>query len=276
MADGVYRDDGQRFAADVTDGVITPKVIAAVTVEPAAGASTEAKQDDAIAILETLGTQTTLAAILAKIIAAPATAANQTTLIGHLDGVEALLAAATPAGANEIGKINWRHINVLGATLTRPADVTPYTTGDSISNNATPGDVIALSSNDLSDVNDDPINLTEILLDTTDTGPGAATAIIRCHLFNSDPTLSSGVVAGDNTTWSNKKAGWFGSFSGILRPFSDGSRGILLPDEGVCRIAFPASGARNIWWQLQTLSNFTPSANSTIFIPRFKGLQGRI
>ena len=38
-------------------------------------------------------TQTTLAAILAKIIAAPATEAKQDTLIGHVDGVESALAS---------------------------------------------------------------------------------------------------------------------------------------------------------------------------------------
>lgn len=183
--------------------------------------------------------------------------------------------SAIPAGTAEIGKVNWRHINVLGATLTRPANATPYAAGDSISNDGTAGSVTALTSNNLSDVNDDPINLTEILLDTTDTGPGTAGSVIRCHLFNSDPTANSGVVGGDNAAWSNKKAGWFGSFSGAMRAFSDGSKGVLVPDEGAGRIAFPATGARNIWYQLQTLSVFTPSANSTTFVPRFKGLQGR-
>ena len=38
-------------------------------------------------------TQTTLAAILAKIIAAPSTAAKQDTIIGHVDGVETALAS---------------------------------------------------------------------------------------------------------------------------------------------------------------------------------------
>ena len=38
-------------------------------------------------------TQTTLAAILAKIIAAPATEAKQDTIIGHVDGVESALAS---------------------------------------------------------------------------------------------------------------------------------------------------------------------------------------
>lgn len=49
--------------------------------------------------LAQLGTQTTLAAILAKIIAAPATEAKQDTLIGHVDGLEALLTAGNSAQA---------------------------------------------------------------------------------------------------------------------------------------------------------------------------------
>lgn len=180
------------------------------------------------------------------------------------------------AGTNEIGKANWRHFNVLGATLTRPANQTPYTGNDSVSNDGTAGNVTALTSNDLSDVNDDPINLTEILMDSTDTAVGVALATMRLHLFNSDPTASSGVVAGDNIAYSNKKAGWFGSFSGVMRPFSDGSKGVFVPDEGASRLALPASAAKNIWWQLQTIAAFTPSANSTTFTPRFKGFQGRL
>lgn len=72
-----------------------------------AAQSTAAKQDTAQAslttlighvdgieaALSTLGTQTTLAAILAKIIAAPATEAKQDTIIGHVDGIEASLAS---------------------------------------------------------------------------------------------------------------------------------------------------------------------------------------
>jgi hypothetical protein len=176
------------------------------------------------------------------------------------------------AGTAEVGKVNWRHINVAASALTRPANTTAYAANDSISDNGTAGSVTANSVN-LSDVNDDPINLTEILLQSTDTG--VAGAVIRIHLFNSDPTASSGVVAGDNAAYSNKQAGWFGSFSGTMRTFSDGARGVLVPDEGVSRIAFPATGAKNVWWQLQTLSAFTPSANSTTFTPRFKGFQGR-
>lgn len=65
------------------------------------------------AVLDALATQATVAAILAKIIAAPATEAKQdteiaalATIAGYLDAVETLLAAATPAGTNTIGKVD--------------------------------------------------------------------------------------------------------------------------------------------------------------------------
>lgn len=163
---------------------------------------------------------------------------------------------------------------VAATALTRPANVTAYTALDSISNNATAASVTA-NSVSLSDTNDHPIDISEILLATTDTGPGTAAIQIRVHLFNSDPTASTGVVGGDNAAWSNKQAGWVGSFSGTMRAFSDGSRGIMVADEGTLRLISPVSGAKTLFWQLETLGAFTPSANSTTFTPTFKGFQAR-
>lgn len=186
-----------------------------------------------------------------------------------------VVASALVASTAEIGKTNWRHFNVAGATLTRPANTTAYAVGDSISDNGTAGSVTALSTNNLSDTNDDPITLTQVTIDSTDTGPGSSAILIRLHLFNSDPTASSGVVGGDNAAWSNKRAGWVGSFSGTMVQFSDGSKGTLYPDGPTALISAPVSGAKNLYYQLQTLSAFTPSANSTTFIPTFRGFQGR-
>ena len=166
------------------------------------------------------------------------------------------------------------NINVAATATTRPANTTAYAANDSISNNGTAGSVTATSVT-VADLNDAPVNLTEILLDTDDTGPGTAAIQIRCHVFNADPTANSGVVGGDNAAYSNKRNGWLGSFSGTMRAFSDGSKGVLVPDEGTLRIANPVSGAKTLYYQLQTLGAFTPSANSTVFTPRFKGFQGR-
>src|SRR5688572_9443574 len=59
------------------------------------------RDPEAIAILEDIlagqpagaATETTLAALLAKVIAAPATEAGQDVIVGHIDGVEAALAS---------------------------------------------------------------------------------------------------------------------------------------------------------------------------------------
>jgi len=75
-----------------------------------AAPATEAKQDTLIA--KDFATQTTLAALLAKVIAAPATEAKQdtlntliTTIDSVLDAIAASVAGATPAGTNLIGAV---------------------------------------------------------------------------------------------------------------------------------------------------------------------------
>lgn len=111
-----------------------------ITVKDASGADVEISTIDDL--LEVVATQTTLAAVLAKIIAAPATEAKQDAIVaglvsidgrvdglealatalnalvtaqnGTLDGVETSLAGATPAGENRIGSVggNTSYIDV--------------------------------------------------------------------------------------------------------------------------------------------------------------------
>lgn len=158
------------------------------------------------------------------------------------------------------------------STLTRPANTTPYTAGDSISNNATAGSVTALSAT-VSDTNDDPVSIEALLLDSTDTGLAGTT--VRAYLYNSDPTASSGVSGGDNAPFSNKKAGFIGTMIGKMFAFSDGSGGRLVPEYGQSIKAAPTSGARTIFVQYQTVEGFTPSANSTTLIGKIIARQGR-
>lgn len=179
-----------------------------------------------------------------------------------------------------------RAIAAAFTTLTRPANTTAYTAADSISDNATAGSVIALSAS-VSDTNDDPITLTEILVSSTDTG--LAGKRIRAYLFNSDPTASSGVGAGDNVAYSQKKAGYIGAMSGVLETgFSDGTVGRLVPsfNDGAAAstpnaaaggfiVTKPTSGAKTIFVQYQAIDGFTPSANSTTIIGTARGFQGR-
>jgi hypothetical protein len=187
--------------------------------------------------------------------------------------------------SNQSGLAN-RAFAAAFTTLTRPANTTAYTAADSISDNATAGSVTALSAT-LSDVNDDPIFISEILVTSTDTG--LAGKRIRAYLFNSDPTASTGVGGGDNAAFSQKKAGYIGSFSGVLETgFSDGTVGRLVPSfndstaspsqaapAGGFIVTKPTSGAKTIYIQFQAVDAFTPSANSTTIIATARGWQGR-
>lgn len=165
-----------------------------------------------------------------------------------------------------------RFILATFSVLTRPANTTAYTANDSVSDNATAGSVTALVAT-VSDTNDDPISVERIRVTSTDTGVAGKT--FRAYIFNSDPTASSGVGAGDNAAWSNKNAGYVGTLTGVFKTFSDGCVAILAPEDGSRILCSPATGAKTLWIQLQTLSDFTPSANSTTFTSRFEGFQGR-
>lgn len=166
-------------------------------------------------------------------------------------------------------------------TLTRPANTTAYAAGDSISNNATAGSVTALSAT-VSDVNDDPIFVSDILIASSDTG--LAGKKLRANLFNSDPTAATGVVGGDNAAYSNKRAGYIGTFVGTMETgFSDGSVGRLVPSfrdanytpAGGFVVTKPTTGARTLFIQFVAEEAFTPSANSTTIIATARGWQGR-
>lgn len=179
-----------------------------------------------------------------------------------------------------------RAFSAAFTTLTRPANQTLYSAADSMSNSGTAGSVTALSAT-VSDTNDDPLTLTEILIVSTDTG--LAGKRIRAYLFNSDPTASSGVGGGDNAAFSQKQAGYIGSMSGVLETgFSDGTVGRLVPsyNDGAASgtpnaaaggfiVSKPTSGAKTLFVQYQTLDAFTPSANSTTIIGTIRGFQGR-
>lgn len=200
--------------------------------------------------------------IAQRITALMGTAGTAATNVLSIQGI----ASMVPVNTKE------RFFATVFSTLTRPANTTAYTANDSISDNATAGSVTALSAT-VSDTNDDPICLERIRVVSTDTG--LANKNVRVWLFNSDPTASTGVGAGDNAAYSNKMAGFVGTMSGTFRAMSDGSVACLVPDEGSRIICNPSTGAKLIYIQFQTLSDFTPSANSTTLIARAEGFQGR-
>lgn len=201
------------------------------------------------------------------------------TLQQYLRGLVKLLITSGTivlgAGTALLGKVKTKFIVASGTALTRPANQTPYTALDSISDNATAGSVTA-NVITVADANDEPITIERFRLDTNDTGVRGKA--VRVFLFRSDPTADSGVVAGDNTAFSNKRAGAIGTLSGtfsaVSGAFSDGALACLVPDQGSRIIAKPGTGAMTLWWELQALEDFTPSGNSTTFTPTVEGFQG--
>lgn len=168
--------------------------------------------------------------------------------------------------------------SIAGTSLVRPLNVTPYSPSDSISDNGTAGSVSAYSMS-VADEVDMPISITEIEIDTNDTGL-ANGGVIDVYVFNSDPTANSGVGGGDNQAYSQKRAGFRARFRGTFLKFSDGGKAICRPVDGdnvplAIEPMLPATGTRNIFLQFVAVTAFTPSANGTTLTPRVKGYQDR-
>ncbi len=178
--------------------------------------------------------------------------------------------AAVVLSIENVRQLN-RMFAVAGDVTTRPANTTAYTAGDSISNNSTAGSVTATKV-DISAANDLPVELHKITLDSADLG--LATCQVAIHLFNSDPTASSGVGAGDNAAYTQKRAGYLGRFEGFFRAFSDGVHATLTPTEPGPLHIMPASGTARIWYQIQILSNSSTMVSASALTPTFRGKQG--
>lgn len=165
----------------------------------------------------------------------------------------------------------------------RQANTTAYSINDAVSNHATAGSVVAFSFT-ASEAVDLPISLEALLIRTNDTGPGAASAIFRAWFYQTDPAASTGIVGGDNLTFSTKRGTFLGVMEGTFRAFSDGSVARLAPvfipsvasiPNSTRIITKPGAGASTVFCLLQTLTGFNPSASSTVFTPTLEGFQFR-
>lgn len=189
------------------------------------------------------------------------------------DGTGVDVSASAPMPVNDYVRCK----DATASAMTRPANTTPYTANDAVSNNATAGSVSAISVT-LADVNDAPLVIRRGRLATTDTGLASAGVLgkaFRVWLYRADPTASSGIVGGDNAAFSTKQGSFIGTLVGNFYGFSDGAVAMLAPEVGVDIVTSPVSGAQTIFALLQTLEDFTPSANSTTFTLTLEALQGR-
>jgi hypothetical protein len=165
---------------------------------------------------------------LAKLIAAPASSANQVTQISaeqaaqavlgaisgaavitdangtvqqYLRGLVALYLAGLKAGEAHIGQVGGHSFLVTGS-LTRPAD-TPgvYHSKDEINVNTNPANAILIEFANMARVNGGGGIITCALKRTNNV---AANSQIRLHLYNSEPTGPCGDHTQFTKTWANK------------------------------------------------------------------------
>lgn len=156
-------------------------------------------------------------------------------------------------------------IETTPATLTRPANATPYTANDAVTD--TGGTAITVT---VSGTNDFPVSLEAMTIGTTDTGPGTATATFEAYIY--DGTITP---ATDNAAFTFNQANLVGIMSGSFKLAADGSFARLIPSTGSRIIRKPISGAKTFNVILKTLTAFTSSANSTVLNVVVEGFQGR-
>ena len=223
-----------------------------------------------------------LTAILAKLIASPASAANQTTIIGHVDGIEASLASilakiiAAPAtealqtALNALITTANGYLSTIAtqsasadpaqtvglslrptASFTRPANTTAYDVGDLVANSTTAGSVAAMTFAVAASA------AGKGLIRSVKIDKAGVAATFRAHFFSAAPTVANG----DNGAFSTTKANYLGYIEVATSAFSDGAAGI-----GLGEIPFDLSSGTNVHCLLETRTAFTPTSGGALAV----------
>jgi hypothetical protein len=225
-----------------------------VNVADIGSVATSAKQDTQTTALGTLALENggNLAAILAKIIAAPATAAAQATLLS------AIQAGLYPS-ENHIGFVSGSSI-VVTATFNRPANATAYAALASISDSTTAPTILTFAN--MGRVNAGSGYITKARLITNQS---TNTARYRLHLYNVAPTAINDGAA--YTNLSANKANKIGYID--FDPMATEGAGSDIAESlnATCRLAFLcAAASRTLYGALQTKDVFTPASGQTYFV----------
>jgi len=148
-------------------------------------------------------------------------------------------------------------INNLSAAFTRPNDTTAYASGDLVANATAAGSVVPLRI-DLGNIAAVGHGLTRITrARLTKSGPSAANASFRVHLYEAAPVPQNG----DNGAWStDHAASWLGNIDiTAMLAFTDGCTGTGSATAGSEMFLRLASGA--IFALLEARAAYTPVAN---------------
>lgn len=173
----------------------------------------------------------------------------------YLGGIISILlfTALSALASGPLGE--WR--NVAGPTFTRPADATPYASGDLVANSTTAGSVVPIAVVFGSGgATENQIELSRLRLFKSTTGVTGAT--FRIHLFSTLPTVS----AGDNAAIviATGAAGYLGFFDiAAMQSFTDGANGAITT--GSNRIVL--TGTATIYALIEARGAYTPGTSET-------------
>lgn len=198
-----------------------------------------------------------------------ASAANQVTIIGHVDAIDGKL-AALQSGAMPVGD-NGSSLTVDGrcyrfaGTITRPANTTAYATGDAIGD--TGGSAIITLSNIGPSGGFIQIQSIRLLI-YSGTLPTPMTGL-RLHLYQTSPTAIADnaawdLVSGDRSTYLD--------FIDLPMPTDMGSTLFTKADYPGSLLKL-ADGYTSLFGILQTVSGATFAENSTVVDLRISAIE---
>lgn len=165
--------------------------------------------------------------------------------------------AATERHLGEVGG----NTAIATANFTRPADTTPYSSGDVVANSTTAGSVTPLS---LTVARKNAGTGRILRLRLFKSSASLTNASFRVHLFRDSPTTT----AGDNAAFATAVNGVAKIYIGYVDitidiAFSDGAAGVGSVSLGPCLSFAAATGSQAIYALLEARAAYTPASGET-------------
>lgn len=177
------------------------------------------------------------------------------------DNIDVTPGTGKTIGAVDVGGVLYQVVSgaaaVLSDDFTRPADTTAYASGDLVANSTTAGSVTPLSWSAAR-----ASGLTAVIrrARVKKSGTSTTNASFRLHLYNADPSASTGIANGDNGAWSTKIAGYLGAIDVTVdKAFTDAAAGIGVPNSGT-DITFTPGTGQTIYGLLEARGAYTPGS----------------
>jgi hypothetical protein len=152
-------------------------------------------------------------------------------------------------------------------TVTRPADVTAYASGDLVANSTVAGTVTPMS---FKVARDAKRGVVVPRCRISKSGTNVTNAAFRLHLYAESSTPANG----DNGAFSTNKAGKYLGYLDVasMQAFSDGAAGIGVPGQGSAMLMQPVAGSLVLYGLLEARGAYTP-ASAEVFTVTLEAIQ---